>query len=178
MQPPLPFRPHADTWRESGFENLPVRFSLIHGYDCERLREFMLYAQARQRGWRISSVHSGRRLLIDALKVEFGGPESEIVSVEYFTPTLFGDVVVQHSEGCGFFWLGTQTVSAHCATMSETLAALDAFGPYAPIVKLQRLVCMDAADLKTHLRRCLLLESDPVRTAALERKLNEMEGYF
>jgi hypothetical protein len=37
---------------------------------------------------------------------------------------------------------------------------------------------MDAADLKTHLRLCLLLESDPVRTAALERKLNEIKGYF
>jgi hypothetical protein len=171
--PPLPFREHADTWRESGFANRPVRFSIDVNYDCERLRELMVYIQAKHRRWKVSSVHSGRRLLIDALKVEFGGTESEIISVEYFTPTIFGSAVFQHAEGYGVFWLGTSTVSAHCFTMSDTLAAIDAYEPYASPARLQRLECVDRAAFETHLRRCLSLESDPVRAAALERRLNE-----
>ena len=177
MHAPLPFRPHDETWREAGFENYPIRFTFIPELVCEKLREFMLYAQAKQRGWRIISVHSERRLLIEALKVEFDGVGSEVLNIEYVTPTLFGDVVMNHSEGHGFFCMGTFSASAHCATMSETLEAIDAFEPYAPMAKLQFLAAMDANDLKTHLRWCLLLESDSVRKAVLERTVNELPGY-
>jgi hypothetical protein len=54
------------------------------------------------------------------------------------------------------------------------LAAIDALVPYVPLVMAHRRGYWDWIDLKIHLRRCMLLESnDAVRVAALRRMLRE-----
>ena len=69
--PPLPFRHHCDTWRAWGFEGQSVRF-MMPADDGERLREFLLYAQARTRGrgWTIWPEYAvARSGKISTLKV-------------------------------------------------------------------------------------------------------------
>ncbi len=158
---------------------------MLQGDNCERLREFLLYAQARTRGkqWTIWPEYSHPRggeistleVVFDAQRALESVGRVPVVIVEYMVPDhAHGRCTLSHSEGSGFFWLGFLHVSAYCLTMADTLAAIDALVPYVPLVMAHRRGYWDWIDLKIHLRRCMLLESnDPVRVAALRRMLRE-----
>ena len=174
---PLPFRKHCDTWRVWGFENQPVRFTLPAS-SCEALLELLLYLQARSRGqsWTVTAVfkENGERFCIDALRVEYGLEFT--LFIEYVIPTIRDCCILDHTEGCGFFWLGLMKESAYCLTKAEVLVAIRAIVPYIPIARLCHEAFLDRIKFKAYIHRRLVLESgDRMRVAALRRMLEGLE---
>ncbi len=151
---PFPFVPHLS--------NAPsAEFVVGVETDDELLQEFLLYAQARNkgRGWGVFGVFGG---LVGWLEVRFHCAQNLVVYID----ACWG----------GFFSIHTQGAEALCFSEQETLRALDALASEMPRLEAEHLKRCDDACLFHHcssvLRRMEMNgEFDKVRAAALRRKM-------
>ena len=183
--PPYPFLRYREAWESIGFNELHIQ-AIVSETEDERLRQFLLYAQPRARGWTISGgycsgePHARGRFHLINLRVEFDHyiensitDEGAKLRVEYVVPTNHqGTTSLTGDEGPGFYWLDCPSVSAFCPTMAEALQAIHAITPYIPTTLRHRAALIQRFALQQYVQGCLRLSggSDPIREAALRRK--------
>jgi hypothetical protein len=190
--PPPPFLPHTEAWAAYGFDKPHIQAE-VGETDDERLRQLMLYAQAKSRGqgWTIEGTYCSRgdpngRFHLVNLEVEYDARHRNahtLMHVEYVVATNEQGHTTSRtgSEGPGFYWLDLPSVTAFCPTMADALYAINAIAPYIPEFLRYHVASLERSIMQQYVLRCIRLTTgngggDPILTAALQCRLLDLHG--
>jgi hypothetical protein len=184
MHPPAPF-PFLSRKRADELWNLHGPGVTICEDDyADRMLDFWLRVQARGgRCWRMQPAVTwalGERFQFSCLRVDF---ESGVRMFVFYLFPLIHDVpmLTDGGEGRGLYVLELPLIAAHCRTVSECIAAIDAVASYTPTLIIRREELIARGFLRGHYtraRRLLLSNSaeppDRVRLASLDRSMGRL----